>query len=84
AVCAVAPEFIWQGFLRELHHFDWITVGSALLVGAIVAFFVEPLTERLRAMSLRLAHRHKTTTHATLAAFGFAILAVFAHEAITA
>jgi hypothetical protein len=84
AVCSVSPEFIWQGFLRVIHHFDWITAGSALLVGAIVAFFVEPITERLRAMRLHLAHRHKTTTHATAAAFSFAILAVFAHEAITA
>ncbi|GAB2566269.1 hypothetical protein ISP15_13405 [Dyella jejuensis] len=83
AICSAAPELIWQGFLTALHHFDWITVGSALLVGAIVAFFVEPLTERLRAGSINLTHKHKTTTHATFTAFGFAVLAVLVHDAIT-
>lgn len=34
-------------------------------------------------MSLKLAHKYKTTTHATLAAFCFAVLAVFVHDAIT-
>jgi hypothetical protein len=58
AVCSAAPELIWQGFHRVLHHFDGIAVGSALLVGAIVAFFVEPVTERLRAMSFKLTHKH--------------------------
>ncbi|WP_243040975.1 hypothetical protein [Dyella sedimenti] len=84
SICSVAPEIIWQGLLVALRHYDWITVGSAILTGAVVAFFVEPLTERLRAMRLQLAHRHKTTAHATFAAFSFAVLAVFVHEAITA
>ena len=83
AVCSAAPELIWQGFLTVLHHFSWVTAWSALLVGAIVAFFVEPLTERLRSLSLQLSHRHKTATHATFSAFGFAVLAVLVHEAIT-
>jgi hypothetical protein len=83
AVCAAAPEFIWQGFLTIIHHFSWVTAASAMLVGAIVAFFVEPLTERLREMRLHVMHRHRTPTHATFAAFGFAVLAVCVHEAIT-
>ena len=83
AVCSAAPELIWQGLLTVIHHFSWITAWSAVLVGAIVAFFVEPLTERLRSLSLQLAHRHKTATHATFSAFGFAVLAVLVHEAIT-
>ncbi|GFZ96803.1 hypothetical protein ISN74_05345 [Dyella caseinilytica] len=83
AVCSVAPEFIWQGLLSIVRHFDSITAASALLVGSIVAFFVEPLTERLRAMRLHVTHRHRTPAHATLAAFGFAVLAVCMHEAIT-
>lgn len=83
AVCSAAPELIWQGFLTVIHHFSWITVWSAVLVGSIVAFFVEPLTERLRNLSLQLSHRHRTATHATLSAFAFAVLAVLVHEAIT-
>lgn len=83
AVCSASPELLWQGFLTVIHHFDWITAWSAVLVGSIVAFFVEPLTERLRNLSLQLSHRHKTTTHATVSAFGFAVLAVLVHEAIT-
>jgi hypothetical protein len=83
AICSASPELIWQGFLTVAHHFSWSAAGSALLVGAIVAFFVEPLTERLRSMRLDVLHKHRTTTHATLAAFSFAVLAVLVHEAIT-
>jgi len=84
AICSVAPEFIWQGFLQISQHFSWSTVASALLVGAIVAFFVEPLIERLREMRLHIVHRHRTPTHMTASAFSLAILAVFAHDAIVA
>ncbi|WP_430388855.1 hypothetical protein [Dyella sp. 20L07] len=83
SVCCVAPEFIWQGLLTVIHHFSWVTVGDVFLVGAVVAFFVEPLAERLRAMRLHLAHKHRSPAHATFAAFGFAVLAVCVHEAIT-
>lgn len=83
SVCSAAPEFIWQGLLTVIHHFSWVTVGDVLLVGAVVAFFVEPLAERLRAMRLHVAHKHRSPAHATFAAFGFAVLAVCVHEAIT-
>lgn len=84
AICAVAPEFIWQGFLQIAQHFSWSTVASALLVGAIVAFFVEPLIERLRMMRLHIVHKDRTPTHLTASAFSLAVLAVFAHDAIVA
>lgn len=84
AICSVAPEFIWQGFLQIAQHFSWSTVASALLVGAIVAFFVEPLMERLRMMRIHIVHKHQTPTHMTVSAFGLAVLAVFAHDAIVA
>ena len=83
SVCSVAPEFLWQGWLTVTHHFSWVTVGTVLLVGAIVAFFVEPLFERLRAMRWHVAHKQRNPAHATFAAFGFAVLAVLVHEAIT-
>ncbi len=83
AICSASPELIWQGLLTVVQHFSWSAAGSVLFVGAIVAFFVEPLTERLRFMRLDVSHKHRTTTHATLAAFSFAVLAVLVHEAIT-
>jgi hypothetical protein len=84
SICSVAPEFIWQGLLANLHKLDWAGIGSVIVTGGIIAFFVEPLTERLRAFRLRLAHGHAPTTQATLVAFGLAVLAVFVHEAIAA
>lgn len=82
SVCSVAPEFIWQGFLANLHELNWAGGGAVILTGGIIAFFVEPLTERLRSMRLHVSHEHKSTTHATLVAFSVAILAVFVHESI--
>jgi hypothetical protein len=82
SICSVAPEFIWQGFLANLHELSWAEGGAVILTGGIIAFFVEPLTERLRSMTFHVSHEHKSTTHATLVAFGVAILAVFVHEAI--
>jgi hypothetical protein len=84
SICSVAPEFIWQGWQVNLHRLDWAGIGSVVLTGGIVAFFVEPLTERLRSLRLHLSHERRTTTHATLAAFGVAVLAVLVHEAIAA
>lgn len=84
AICAVAPEFIWQGFLQIAGHFSWGTVASTLLVGAIVAFFVEPLMERLRLVRFHIVHQHQTPTRVTVSAFSLAILAVFVHDAIVA
>lgn len=83
SVCSVAPEFIWQGLLVVIHHVSWVSAGQVLLVGAVVAFFVEPIAERLRAMRLDVAHGQRSPVHATSAAFGLAVLAVFVHEAIT-
>jgi hypothetical protein len=48
AICAVAPEFIWQGLRIAYAHPGWSDLLSALLIGLILAFFVEPATERIR------------------------------------
>jgi hypothetical protein len=88
AVCAATPEFIWRGARIVASHFSWTDVVSALLVGVILAFCIEPAMERLR-------HRlssgtHKTTAHAQAPlavaglAFAFAIASVCLHETITA
>ncbi len=66
AICAAAPEFIWRGGRIVLGHFGRTELGAALLIGLVLAFFVEPLMERARA---RLhGHRHgfgHGTEHAT-------------------
>ena len=86
AVCAAAPEFIWQGMIIAIRHSDWTTIVGALLIGAILAFFVEPLMESAR----RLSHGHAAShTHARDAFFtvllsvAFAVVSVFLHDAIT-
>ena len=86
AVCAAAPEFIWQGMTIAIGHSDWTTIVAALLVGAILAFFVEPLMESAR----RLSHGHEAARrHAgdafftVLLSIAFAVVSVFLHDAIT-
>jgi hypothetical protein len=55
AICAAAPEFIWNGFGIALHDLSRADVAAALLIGLILAFFVEPLIDRLRELLDRLA-----------------------------
>ena len=50
AICCAAPEFIWQGLQIALAHPSWTELFSALLIGLILAFFVEPIMERVRDM----------------------------------
>jgi len=85
SVCAFAPELIWQGFLLLHGHFGLAQVYSALFIGALFAFFVEPLVERLKAGRWHPAHEHG---HGLLIGapvsllFGFVVVCL--HEAITA
>ena len=53
AICAAAPEFIWQGSWIALSHLSWADLVSALLIGVILAFFVDPLMSRLRSLLRR-------------------------------
>ena len=48
AICAAAPEFIWQGFWIALGHLSSADLVSALLIGVILAFFVDPLMGQLQ------------------------------------
>lgn len=48
AVCAAAPEFIWQGMRIALTRPHWADLVSALLIGLNLAFFIEPAMRRLR------------------------------------
>ena len=56
AVCAAAPELIWQGLLLIAHHFTLLNLYAIILIGLILAFFVEPLMERIRNRRWELEH----------------------------
>jgi len=48
AICAAAPEFIWQGLRVTLGHPHWIDLVGALLIGLNLVFFIEPAMKRNR------------------------------------
>jgi hypothetical protein len=83
AVCAASPEFLWQGFVSLSHHFTWASAAAALLIGVILAFFVEPVVERLRGLKSPDLHEHKSPALAACTSLSFAVVAVCVHEAIT-
>ena len=86
AICAAAPEFIWQGLWLAWHHVTRAELLSALLVGFVLAFFVEPLMERLRG----LPHGHSGSRTSGTALFtaalslAFALASIALHDAMTA
>jgi hypothetical protein len=83
AVCAAAPEFLWQGVFSLLGQLSLTDLAAALFIGAILAFFVEPILERLRSLRSHAPRRPKTPTFAACEALGFAIVAICVGEAIT-
>jgi hypothetical protein len=83
AVCAAAPEFLWQGLFSLFGHFSLTDAAAALLIGAILAFFVEPVLERARGLGDAPAHAEKSPAFAACEALSFAVVAVCVHEAIT-
>lgn len=85
SVCAFAPEVIWQGFLLLRGHFGAAEALTVLFVGALLAFFVEPLMERLKARRWHLPHPPgDRALLAVPAAFLFGAASVCVHEAMTA
>ncbi len=86
AICAAAPEFIWQGLGLAWHHVTRTELLSALLVGFVLAFFVEPLMDRLRGQ--RRGHSGSRTSGTALftAALSlvFALASIALHDAMTA
>jgi hypothetical protein len=91
AICAVAPEFIWQGLRTAYEHPDWSDLLSALLIGLILAFFVEPATERVRDL-LHLARtktdfvegRPRNVFFTACLSLAFALTSVGLHDAMSA
>jgi hypothetical protein len=83
AICSASPEFLWQGLVSLFSHFTWLNGAVALLIGAILAFFVEPVLERLRGLNKHVTHVDKSPAFAACTALSFAFVAVCVHEAIT-
>jgi hypothetical protein len=89
AICAAAPEFIWQGLRIALAHPSWADFLSALLIGLILAFFIEPIMDRLRDL-LRRRHRHERASRSPRGALftacvslAFALASVSLHDAMS-
>jgi hypothetical protein len=90
AICGAAPEFIWQGLRIAWAHPSWTEFFSALLIGLILAFFVEPVMERLRDQ-LRPARQNeggdgepRRALFTASLSLAFALASVCLHDAITA
>lgn len=85
AICAAGPEFIWRGFRLALGHLSTADLYAALMIGAVLAFFIEPLLERLRGwLHHTPPHGPRNVLFTAAMAFAFALTAVCLHEALTA
>jgi hypothetical protein len=85
SICAFAPELIWQGFMLLRGHFGLAQLYSALFIGALFAFFVEPLVERVKSGHWRQPHQPKHgLLFGALVSFAFGFVVVWLHEAIAA
>jgi hypothetical protein len=90
AICAAAPEFIWQGLRIALNDPTWADLFSALLIGLILAFFVEPVMVHIRDLLHRTHHQepaHRQPRNVLFTAslsLAFALASVCLHDAITA
>ncbi|VVE47728.1 hypothetical protein PIN31115_04482 [Pandoraea iniqua] len=83
ATCAASPEFLWQGLQILLAHVTRIEMASALLVGSILAFFVEPMLTMLQHRRLTPHYVGSSPCAAALMALAFAVAGVCVHEAVT-
>lgn len=90
SICAATPEFIWRGLYVVVSHATVSDLLSALLIGLILAFFVEPVSQRVR---LLFEGRHPEAAEHTrprdvlftaALSFAFALASICIHDAITA
>src|SRR5271154_814251 len=78
SICAAAPEFIWQGARLTLGHITRVELLSGLLIGLVLAFFVEPVIERVRHLSLPARHDGITDDKPRYPLFTAGVALVFA------
>lgn len=88
AICAAAPEIIWQGFRIAAGHLTRADLLSALLLGLILAFFVEPLLRRtgdfFGPSRLTAAEEGRTPLFTAGLGLAFALVSVCVHDAMSA
>lgn len=87
AICAAAPEFIWQGVLVTVGHFSRTDLFAALLIGLVLAFFVEPLLDSIQRLVVHhggMEHRERRSAIFTVClSMAFALVSVCLHDALT-
>lgn len=89
AICAAAPEFIWQGLGIFFGHATWTNLVSALLIAVVFVAFIEPILDRARGVLLEgrdIAADPPSRGPLFTAGLGltFGLLSVCLHEAIAA
>lgn len=90
SICAASPEFIWRGLGLALDHLDAADLLSLLLIGLVLAFFVEPLVERLQRRvegeTASVGARRRPRNALATAGIGliFALVSVSVHDAMIA
>ena len=86
AICAAAPELIWQGLRIAAGHLTRADLVEALLLGVILAFFVEPLMRHAQNLARRGRVRVQPEPgHPLFAAslgLSFAFVSVGVHDAL--
>jgi len=89
-ICAASPEFIWRGLRIELADPSWESLLPAILIGLILAFFIEPAMEHVQRLLQRARHveppdgRPRNLLYVASLSFAFALASVSMHEAMSA
>lgn len=85
SICAATPEIIWEGLIALTGHFSKIQVYSVIFIAMLLAFFVDPIMERIKDGSWELEHQNaRDLLYAAIISLIFGIAAVCVHEAMTA
>jgi len=85
SICAAAPEFIWQGLLQLGGHVTVFNLYTVVVVGLILAFFVEPILHRIRNRRWDAGeHAGRGILPTVALALAFGVAAVAVHECLNA
>lgn len=89
AICAAAMELVWQGLLLASRHISRVDLLSALLIGLVLAFLVDPMMERIRSALSRdrsqeaaSVSNERNPLFRTCIGIAFAFVSVCLHSAL--